>query len=221
MAASARRPPGRPRLSDTTVPTTDQIVQVAGDLFMRRGYRAVTVEMVAGRAGLTKAAVYYHFADKAALLSEALVSLFGRVRATAERILCGPGCLSDRLVTFAETVLALPDPLMRFEILLREAREDLSAAQLSAIRAAEDNASDVVVAAMRAGIESGELRGLDPALLGHAYLALLFIGQSRAPDGGLRFPDHHKSAHALVDLLWNGVAGGEAPPATSSSAAGA
>ena len=215
MAASTRRPPGRPRLSDTTVPTTDQIVQVAGDLFMRRGYRTVTVEMVADRAGLTKAAVYYHFADKAALLSESLIAMFDRVRTGADRVLSGPDTLQERLVRIAEAVLALPEPLMRFEILLREARDDLTPAQLASIRAAEDGVSDAVVCAMRTGVARGELRSVDPTLLGHAFLSLLYIGQSRAPGGGLRFPDHAASARALVDMLWNGVAGRRTPAASA------
>lgn len=214
MATAARRPPGRPRLGDTSVPTTEQIVQVAGDLFMGFGYRAVTVEMVADRAGVTKAAVYYHFADKAALLREALVAMFGRVRRATARILAAPTPLYDRLASLAEMVLALPEPLARFEILLREAQDDLSPEQLAGIRAAEDAVGEDLVAAMSAAVDRGEIGGIDPVLLAHAYMSLLRVGQVLTPTGGLRFPDHAESARELMRMLWYGVAGGATPPAT-------
>jgi AcrR family transcriptional regulator len=189
-------------------------VRVAGDLFMRLGYRAVTVEMVAERAGVTKPALYYHFADKGTLLAQALIELFGRVRRMTTRLLEGPGPLPDRLVAVAERILALPEPLSRFEILMREAGDDLSPGQLAAIRAAEDAVGQTVVAAMREGAARGDLRDVDPELLGHAYRTMLLVGQMRTPEGGRRFPDHARSARALVDMLWHGVAGGDAPPAT-------
>lgn len=186
---------------------------------MRFGYRAVTVEMVADRAGVTKAAVYYHFADKAALLREALVAMFGRVRRATARILAAPTPLYDRLVSLAEAVLALPEPLARFEILLREAQDDLSAEQLAAIRAAEDAVGGDLVVAMRDAADRGEIAGTDPVLLAHAFLSLMRVGQVLTPTGGLRFPDHERSARALMRMLWYGAAGGATPPAVDAPAA--
>lgn len=211
--ASARRPPGRPRVTDDTVPTAEQILRAAGELFMRLGYRTVTMDMVAEAAGITKAAVYYHFSDKAALVCEAVVSVFDNVARYTARYLELPSPLYDRLVAIAEVVLNLPDPFMSFETLVREAQPDLSAGQLRRIREAESRVGDLVVAAMQAGVRGGDLRGdLDATLFAHAYLALMPLGQSRAPSGTHRFPDRTYTARTLVDMFWHGVsAPGEMP----------
>jgi AcrR family transcriptional regulator len=44
-----------------------KLVEAARDLFTLHGYSGVSVDDVAARAGLTKGAVYYQFADKTAL----------------------------------------------------------------------------------------------------------------------------------------------------------
>lgn len=44
--------------------STERIVRCALELFVKNGYRATTVDMIAARAGLTKGAVYFHFRSK-------------------------------------------------------------------------------------------------------------------------------------------------------------
>ncbi len=46
----------------------DGILVSALELFVKNGYRATTVEMIAERAGLTKGAVYFYFSSKAAIM---------------------------------------------------------------------------------------------------------------------------------------------------------
>jgi AcrR family transcriptional regulator len=45
-----------------------QIISVATDLFAKMGYEGTSLRDVAEHCGMTKAALYYHFADKDALL---------------------------------------------------------------------------------------------------------------------------------------------------------
>lgn len=45
-----------------------QIIQVATELFARTGYEGTSLRDVADQCGMTKAALYYHFTDKDALL---------------------------------------------------------------------------------------------------------------------------------------------------------
>jgi len=45
-----------------------QIISVATDLFARMGYEGTSLRDVAEHCGMTKAALYYHFADKETLL---------------------------------------------------------------------------------------------------------------------------------------------------------
>lgn len=54
--------------------TRDRLLRIAGDLFARRGYAGVSMRDVARAAGVTKPALYYHFRDKDALVTECLLT---------------------------------------------------------------------------------------------------------------------------------------------------
>ena len=52
-----------------TVPTRERIITAAGKLFHAEGIRAVSVDAVAEKAGLTKRTLYYHFRSKDDLIA--------------------------------------------------------------------------------------------------------------------------------------------------------
>jgi len=200
-----RRPPGRPRQADLEVPTPEAIVRAAADLFMTYGYRSVTIDMVAEKAGLTKAAVYYHFRDKAALVVAASHHVFDQARRGTELILARPAPLRARLTAIAEVVLALPHPFTAYDTLVHEASFELSDEALREIRTAEQTVATIVEQAIIDAAAAGDLVTSHPVLVAHAFIALLRVGQTRTVDGRPRFPDIAATARVLVDTLWDGV----------------
>lgn len=64
------RPRGRPPKSDNPS-TRDRLLDAAADACVELGFDGVTLAAVAARAGVTPAAVYNHFTDKAELLYSA------------------------------------------------------------------------------------------------------------------------------------------------------
>src|SRR5258705_6752952 len=50
--------------AERTEATTAALVDAARDLFARDGYETTSLDAVAGRAGVTKGAVYHHFDGK-------------------------------------------------------------------------------------------------------------------------------------------------------------
>ncbi|HBN9494426.1 TetR/AcrR family transcriptional regulator [Pseudomonas aeruginosa] len=56
-------------MTRTDLPTRDRIIQAAGKLFHAEGIRAVSVDAVAAKAGLTKRTLYYHFRSKDDLIA--------------------------------------------------------------------------------------------------------------------------------------------------------
>jgi AcrR family transcriptional regulator len=66
----------------------ERIVNSALDLFVRSGYRATSVEMIAERADLTKGAVYFYFSSKTAIML--------RLLADAEAIVVDPAEAGSR-----------------------------------------------------------------------------------------------------------------------------
>lgn len=56
-------------MTETTSPTRERIIEAAGKLFHGEGIRAVSVDAVAEKAGLTKRTLYYHFRSKDDLIA--------------------------------------------------------------------------------------------------------------------------------------------------------
>lgn len=166
---------------------------------MRLGYESVTMEMVADAARVTKAAVYYHFPDKASLLTEAMVQAFLVARQEVRAVLREERPLRDRLTDLANTVLMLPDPFASFENMMLEAASDLTVEQYARIRRSEDAVGQELALALEPeGIQDAQFRA-------HAFIAMLQLGHTRGPDGDLRFPDRNALAHALVRLFLDGT----------------
>ena len=201
----ARRPPGRPRRADLQIPTDVAIMTAATALFMDIGYRAVTMEMVADAAGVTKVSVYYHFKDKATLFVATAHALFARARSATEMLLAKDEPLRIRLRQIAVIVLSLPQPFTSFDAAMHEATADLSPEQIAGVRSEERGANAVIERAMRKAAEAGEICAPDPVLIAHAFLALLRVGQTRGEDGNPQFPDAERTAEALIKALWEGI----------------
>jgi len=91
-----------------------RILDAAADLVLRWGYKRVTVEEVAKRAGIGKGTVYLHFRNKEALFLTVLLRAQHQVvEATAERMAADPEqLLPSRLVSSLYRVLS-DDPLAR------------------------------------------------------------------------------------------------------------
>ncbi|MBC8719946.1 TetR/AcrR family transcriptional regulator [Ochrobactrum sp. Marseille-Q0166] len=56
-------------MSRNDIPTRERIIDAAGKLFHADGIRAVSVDAVAAKAGLTKRTLYYHFRSKDDLIA--------------------------------------------------------------------------------------------------------------------------------------------------------
>jgi len=62
--------------------TPARLLETAGELFARYGYRAVTVREICRRARVNIAAIHYHFGDKFGLYSAALRNVLAREPST-------------------------------------------------------------------------------------------------------------------------------------------
>lgn len=172
---------------------------------MKSGYRSVTMDMVAAQAGVTKAAVYYHFKDKGSLFISTARSILSQARRATENILALRRPLRERLHEIASVVLALPLPFTSFDAMMHEAASDLSAEQLRQVRHQEQRVVRVVENAIVEAARAREIRTDDPALAAHAFLAMLRVGQMRDEKGAFRFPDTERTAERIISLLWEGV----------------
>lgn len=78
----------------------EAVLDAAEHLFVRKGFDSTTVDEVAAKAGLTKGAIYFHFADKLAMLMALIDRAERRVIDPLIEKLNEPGKPSDKLVDY-------------------------------------------------------------------------------------------------------------------------
>ncbi|MWC29928.1 TetR/AcrR family transcriptional regulator [Paenibacillus sp. MMS18-CY102] len=193
---------GRPKRTGQDAPTNDTIIRTASKLFMEHGYEPISLNQIAQLCNVTKASLYYHFANKAVLFTESLIWMLTVSRVNTEKLLEQAADIRSGLEKLA--LVKMSTPHMDFESMMRDATPHLSEEQLTRIRAAEEAIHGVLAHYFRQAIDAGQLRPANPLLLSHTLSALLMLGNRRHPAD--LFQSTPELAKAMVDLFWNGVA---------------
>jgi AcrR family transcriptional regulator len=79
------------------VNTKQRIIRTALELFLQDGYEKTSLNRIAERVGITKPAIYHHFASKAELVHEALTFFFAGMREWSVARFAGCGSLKELL----------------------------------------------------------------------------------------------------------------------------
>ncbi|HEX2770397.1 MAG TPA: TetR/AcrR family transcriptional regulator [Geobacteraceae bacterium] len=158
--------------------TRQAIIEKAAVIFNKNGYQRTTMSTLTRALGLTKGAIYGHFADKDALAVEAfrysVRQVSERVRV---RIQFHEGAV-DKLRGFATTFLDFFDEIVQSggcPILNTAADSDDAHPQLHGeVRRVLTAWEGRLVAMVNAGKESGEIRaGADAELFAATFIALI------------------------------------------------
>jgi AcrR family transcriptional regulator len=196
-AGAASRRPGRPRSEQAE----QAIIEATLDLFAEQGFEGVCVEAVASRAGVGKATIYRRWPSKEELLLAALGSLkspYPEPKGISAR---------DDLVAIVAVMCADradPRKARRYALLLGEG-EKYPRLMARYMQTVVEPRRDILRAALRRGISSGELRAdtdVEVALLALTGAVIARdkegAGSGGALDGGF--------AERVVDELMLGLA---------------
>ena len=167
------------RKDTTTASTKDAVFESAARLFANGGFDGVSVDDIAKDAGVNKAMIYYHFADKLALYRAVLADGLGRMGATAHGIAAAPESPSAKLDRFIEAFVRMTEqrPWMP-ALMLREIAEGaprLDAPTLEHMRMVIGS----FVAILTQGQESGAFRRLHPILAYESVIGPIIINAAR------------------------------------------
>lgn len=69
----------------------EEIVSIAADIFATKGYSGASLRDIAERAGLTKAALYYHFPDKEQIFEMVVMTRMATLNAAVSRAVAEAG----------------------------------------------------------------------------------------------------------------------------------
>lgn len=174
------------RTKDEALATRERLLDTAEDVFLARGLSRSSLQDIAAAAGLTRGAIYWHFADKLALFD----AMMARIDLPMEQALAAAeaeaaaqdGRSADPLLAL-RTLALVPFTLMReeprvrrvFTILMHRAEfvgdlAPLAGRQHEALRAFLVRLERLFEAARRAGALAP---GTDPRLAAIALLALI------------------------------------------------
>jgi AcrR family transcriptional regulator len=186
------RKPGRPRSARAHQAILDATLQ----LLAEEGYRGLSLEQVAARAGVGKTTIYRRWSSKQDLVIEAVTQITrnppivetGNVRA-------------DLLTALRDSLAAMPS--ITTQVLLRLVGEMGSTPELFRAFMEQAVAPDILMSVqlIQHGQARGEIRAdLDPllvmGLLAGPVLMWLFTGQAMSAD----------IAERTLDAVWNGIA---------------
>lgn len=200
----------RPREGGRFVQTDavqERILAEARGLFVDRGFAEVSMAAIAAASGVTKSALYYHFANKEALFLAVML-------VESERIWVGV----DAAVGSAETVREQLRAVIRF--FFSEAQEDVARLHSDLFRHVNPAATQEVFPQVRPihfrvrdaiaeAAERGEIRGDgEPMVATSAFLDMMVGWLRKAEWNLMAAPPTEEDATALVGVLLGGIGAG-------------
>jgi len=151
----------------------EEVLAGAARLFARGGFDGTSMRAVAAATDLSKPGLYYHFADKDALLFRLCHDAIARVLAGAEAAVAAADGPAARLravigVHFAY-FLDHPDAL----VVLNRERRRLSPDRQAEIGRLERRYLDLIRTVLRGGRDGGAFRRLNPTVAAFTVLSVL------------------------------------------------
>ena len=202
-------------------PTRDRLIEAAVRLFSRPGGGLISIEAIAAEAGLTKGAVYHHFADRAELRAVARrVSPVDEMRAQIEpSVELGA---REGLIAIARAYYSAMRS--RADLVRNLAANSSQDPELARVVMSEiiGQGAPLMVAWFALQTSKGNLRPIDPALLIQGLFGPVFLLIVLGPtvfDELARIGIHPAidNVEAYVDLLLHGAAEPGIPHSDSSS----
>jgi AcrR family transcriptional regulator len=197
-----RRPDERPQ----------ELLDAALAVFAERGYRNARIDDVAEAAGVTKGAVYHHFANKEQLLSRAIEHYLAKAFGDLDALLRGEkGPASMRIRLLLRRGFGSADPNRRrvLALLLQDLRHDVPRAYRQWLAGGPMNGWRLLANLIEEGKASGEFRAdVDAESAARVVIAGLMaqlVWQQLAGEVPGLAIDEDRLIDSTVDLLLHGL----------------
>jgi AcrR family transcriptional regulator len=180
----------------------EKILAAAIELFAEYGYHAATMRDIARVTGIQAASIYYHYANKQALLVEIMETHMRNLNANLERIAQSPAPVLQRLRDAIANHIRLHTTYKaEFFIIDTEIRA-LEGENRAAILAMRDAYEAMLQGLLREGMEQGILRQFDVKVASYALIAMCTeVATWFRPDGRL-------SVQQVIDMYTRMITGG-------------
>ncbi len=88
-------------------PVRERLLEVATNLFARKGYAATTTREIVGAAGVTKPVLYYYFRSKEGIYLELMEGAFKEFESVVDTSIMGPGSIEQKILCLCSQVFHL------------------------------------------------------------------------------------------------------------------
>jgi AcrR family transcriptional regulator len=182
--------------------TRGQLIEVATQLFTEHGYEGTSIEAVLSAAGVSRGALYHHFAGKEALFEAVVSAVSAQVTAELTEVIRGCADPVDALRTAGLAWISLAaDPVIQRVVLV----DAPSVLGWDRWRAMDDGRTlGALRALLQAVSDSGRLPAELVAPFSHMILAALdeiVLVVARAPDSTAAVAEGRMAVEALLDRL--------------------
>lgn len=151
-----------------------QLLEIAGRLFAKNGFKGTSLRDIAEEAKITKAALYYHFPNKEALYERivlhGLEQLLDKVMVATAPERTAVGKIRAFMLTTADHYTENRDSWVTGSNAFHTTEESASRAKGVMFR---DQYEKHLRNCIREGIKTGELRDVDPAIAGRLLLSTI------------------------------------------------
>jgi AcrR family transcriptional regulator len=150
----------------------EKVLAAAVELFAKYGYHAATMRDIARIAGIQAASIYYHYANKQALLVEIMETHMLRLNANLEQIVSLQDTVQQRLYEAITNHIRLHTTFKsEFFIIDTEIRA-LEGENLGKVLALRDQYESLMQKLLQEGMEQGILRQTDVKVSSYAIIAM-------------------------------------------------
>lgn len=181
-----------------------QLLEIAGRLFAKNGFKGTSLRDIAEEAKITKAALYYHFPNKEALYERIVLHglevLLEEVMAATAQERTAIDKVRAFMYTTADYYTRNRDAWITGSNAFRTTEESASRAKGVMFR---DQYEKHLRNCIRDGIKSGEFRDVDPAIAGRLLLSSInSMSRWHRPDGPMSARD---VVEQFLDILLIGL----------------
>lgn len=193
-------------MQDRSVATINNILDAARRLFIEKQYADVSLREITEVAGVTKGALYHHFATKEELYLHMIHYCLAEVKETAQISSIesqGESC-RNRLYLSLVSFLRLPDETLA---IMRSIRRNINIftepARTQLIRAYQSALPQQIETLLADGMANGEIIPMDARLLSWQHVAVVEVSLHEYGRQQLGGPE--EMADSIVSLFFNGI----------------
>ena len=183
----------------------ERILDAARQRFIQQGYQGLSMRQIAQAVGVSKPAIYYHFQDKEQLFLAVIDAYLDEMEDLLDRIRDEDGTARHQITSIVRDILSLPVEKRAAIHLASQDMAQLSRESQAAIHQAyREKFSGKIQDILRAGIQKGELRPVDPEVAAWTLLGMMVPYFSPAHLEDIPLPVH--IVEQILAIYLDGIA---------------